>query len=88
MFDRCDNPARGRDGGKAGAAGAVSLDDGGVMQSKGKQWIPDGRHLVLELPGGGGYGEPSTRHKELVELDVAREYISAEQARQDYGNTD
>ena len=36
MFDRCDNPARGRDGGHSGAAGAVSLDDGGSMQSKGK----------------------------------------------------
>jgi len=58
------------------------------MQSKGKQWIPDGRHLVLELPGGGGYGEPSTRNKLLVEQDVAHEYISAEQARQEYGNAD
>jgi N-methylhydantoinase B len=87
MFDRCDNPARGRDGGQAGAAGAVSLDDGGPMRSKGKQWIPDGRHLVLELPGGGGYGDAATRDKALVEQDVAREYISAEQAKQDYGNT-
>jgi N-methylhydantoinase B len=85
MFDRCDNPARGRDGGQAGAAGAVSLDDGGALQSKGKQWIPDGRHLVLELPGGGGYGDPVTRAQALVEQDIAREYISSEQAQQDYG---
>jgi N-methylhydantoinase B len=54
------------------------------MQSKGKQWIPDGRHLVLELPGGGGYGDPATRDRALVEQDVAREYISTEQAQRDY----
>jgi len=59
MFDRCDNPASGRDGGQHGAPGNVNLNDGSAMQSKGKQWIPDGKHLVLKLPGGGGYGEPA-----------------------------
>ena len=88
MFDRCQNPARGRDGGQPGAAGAVSLDDGSAMQSKGKQWIPDDRHLVLELPGGGGYGDPATRERALVEQDVEREYVSAGQAALDYGLKD
>ena len=85
MFDRCQNPARGRDGGQHGAAGSVGLDDGAAMQTKGKQWIPDGRRLVLQLPGGGGYGDPTSRDSDLVEQDVAREYISTEQARRDYG---
>jgi N-methylhydantoinase B len=85
MFDRCDNPARGRDGGQPGSAGSVSLDDDTVMQSKGKQWIPDGRHLVLNLPGGGGYGNPQGRDKVLVQQDVERGYISQQQAKQDYG---
>jgi N-methylhydantoinase B len=58
------------------------------MQSKGKQWIPDGRHLVLELPGGGGYGDPSQRDPELVKQDILREYISTEQARSDYSHGD
>ena len=84
MFDRCENPARGRDGGQSGAAGKVSLDDGSALQSKGRQWIPDGRNLVLNLPGGGGYGNPSTRDRQLVETDIKREYISPEQARDDY----
>jgi N-methylhydantoinase B len=88
MFDRCQNPARGRDGGLPGAAGAVSLDDGSEMESKGRQWIPDDRHLVLELPGGGGYGDPATRDRALVEQDVEREYISAEQAALDYAYKD
>ncbi len=84
MFDRCQHPARGRDGGQAGAAGGVSLDDGSEMQSKGKQWIPDDRHLVLNLPGGGGYGDPTKRERTLVEQDLAREYIDPEQAAKDY----
>ena len=85
MFDRCQHPALGRDGGGAGAAGEVRLDDGGQMQSKGKQWIPDGRRLVLNLPGGGGYGDPSSRETTMVEQDIAREYISEQQAIDNYG---
>ena len=84
MFDRCDNPARGRDGGQPGSAGSVSLDDDSAMRSKGKQWIPDGRRLVLNLPGGGGYGNPQSRDKALVREDIDRGYISAQQAKQDY----
>ena len=84
MFDRCQHPALGRDGGAAGAAGEVRLDDGGEMQSKGKQWIPDGKRLVLNLPGGGGYGDPSSRETTLVEQDIAGEYISEQQAIDNY----
>jgi N-methylhydantoinase B len=58
------------------------------MRSKGKQWFPDGKHLVLELPSGGGYGDPQTRDHAQVEQDVVREYISVEQAEQDYRKSD
>ena len=85
MFDRCQHPALGRDGGGAGAAGEVGLDDGSEMQSKGKQWIPDDRHLVLSLPGGGGYGDPSSREAAMIEQDIAGEYISEQQAIDNYG---
>ncbi|MDH3386486.1 MAG: hydantoinase B/oxoprolinase family protein [Gammaproteobacteria bacterium] len=84
MFDRCQNPARGRNGGHPGAAGSVELDDGSKLSSKGKQWIPDERRLVLKLPGGGGYGDPSQRDPALVAQDVEREYITPDQAKRDY----
>jgi len=84
MFDRCQHPASGRDGGQHGAAGNVSLNDGSAMQSKGKQWIPEGKHLVLSLPGGGGYGEPMQRSRALVEQDIIRGYIAEEEARETY----
>ncbi|MCH7882367.1 MAG: hydantoinase B/oxoprolinase family protein [Proteobacteria bacterium] len=88
MFDRCENPARGRDGGHPGAPGSVSLDDGSAMQSKGKQWIPDGKHLVLNLPGGGGYGDPKDRDRKLFEQDIRRGYITEQEAKRSYGAPD
>lgn len=84
MFDRCQNPARGRDGGNPGQAGEVMLDDGTVMKSKGQQWIEPDRHLVLNLPGGGGYGDPGSRPREQVAIDLQRGYISARQAETEY----
>ncbi len=85
MFDRVKNPARGREGGRSGAAGIVRLDDGTPMQPKGRQKVPADRRLVLELPGGGGFGEPSGRDPEAVERDVRLGYLSAEQAVEEYG---
>ncbi|MBZ9775786.1 hydantoinase B/oxoprolinase family protein [Mesorhizobium sp. CO1-1-8] len=76
MFDRVRHPAKGRDGGEDGIAGIVRLDDGTLMRPKGWQHVPEGRRLVLELPGGGGYGDPSRRSTEARAQDVSRGYIS------------
>jgi N-methylhydantoinase B len=85
MFDRVDHPARGRQGGADGAPTTIAQDDGRVMQGKGKQLVPEGRCVVLALPGGAGYGDVSNRDPELVKRDLARGYISAKAARNDYG---
>ncbi len=74
MFDRVANPARGRAGGEDGAAGAVYLDDGTPFPSKGRQTVPAGRRLILELPGGGGFGDPSERSADAVENDRLQGY--------------
>ena len=57
LFDRIDHPARGRDGGGDAGPGAIRLSDGTVLKGKGKQIVPAGERLILELPGGGGLGE-------------------------------
>ncbi len=57
LFDRIGHPARGRDGGGPGAPGAVRLASGKVLRGKGKQIVPAGDRLILELPGGGGLGK-------------------------------
>jgi N-methylhydantoinase A/oxoprolinase/acetone carboxylase beta subunit/N-methylhydantoinase B/oxoprolinase/acetone carboxylase alpha subunit len=56
LFDRIDNPARGRNGGGEGAAGGIRLGSGARLKGKGKQIVPAGDAVILELPGGGGYG--------------------------------
>lgn len=84
MFDRVSFPARGHNGGNAGAPGRVSLDDGTSLRGKGKQPIPVGRRLILELPGGGGNGDAAARPGERVRRDIEFGYVSAEQAKADY----
>ncbi len=88
MFDRVDHPARGRRGGGAGAATTIARDDGTPMQGKGKQFVPHGRRVLMAFPGGAGYGDPAERPNDLVRRDLARGYISAKAAAQDYGLTE
>ncbi|MDW3182796.1 hydantoinase B/oxoprolinase family protein [Roseobacter sp.] len=85
MFDRVKNAARGRDGGAPGAAGKVELAEGTELRSKGRQLVKNGQRLRLSLPGGGGYGDASARPKEQVAADLAAGFITAEQAKTDYG---
>ena len=85
MFDRVQNPARGRRGGSDGAPGRVSLDDGSPFDAKGKQLVPAGRRLIFELPGGGGWGDPSRRSPEAVGNDLAQGYVT-EAGRDSDGN--
>ena len=83
-FERINNPARGRDGGGLGAPGQVTLVSGKPIRSKGRQTIQGGDFIRLELPGGGGFGDPVTRDPDQVALDVADGLITAEIARRDY----
>ena len=77
MFDRVNHPAKGRDGGGDGAAGVVELDDGTAMRPKGWQHVPAGRRLILQAPGGGGYGNPDKRSANALAQDIAKGYVSA-----------
>ena len=58
-FQRVKHPARGRAGGEDGAR-ALSLASG-ASSAKGTQVIPAGERLVVEMPGGGGHGDPAER---------------------------
>jgi N-methylhydantoinase B len=83
-FERINNPARGRDGGGLGAPGQVTLVSGKPIRSKGRQTITGGDFIRLELPGGGGFGNPARRDPDQVALDVADGLITADTARRDY----
>ncbi|MEO0492805.1 MAG: hydantoinase B/oxoprolinase family protein [Actinomycetota bacterium] len=76
MFDRVANPARGRDGGEDGAPGRVYLDDGTPFPTKGVETVPEGRRLIMELPGGGGFGDPAERDPAAADHDRRQGYTS------------
>ena len=69
IFDRIGHAPKGRDGGGDGAPGVVRLKSGRVLRAKGYQVVPAGDRLVLELPGGGGMGEPRERDTAAVARD-------------------
>jgi N-methylhydantoinase B len=85
-FDRIRNPALGRDGGKPGRRGAAYRGSGKPLPDKGIHVIATGDSLILELPGGGGFGDPRKRDAALVEADVAAGLITRNAAREDYGS--
>jgi N-methylhydantoinase B/oxoprolinase/acetone carboxylase alpha subunit len=85
MFDRVSNPARGRCGGEAGAPGRVYLSSGRPFGSKGLYEVLPNDTLVLELPGGGGFGDSKKRSLDAIAADLHDEYITPDGAQLAYG---
>ena len=85
-FDRMRNPPRGRNGGRSGRNGAARLASGPQFTDKAVHTIPPGDRLIVELPGGGGLGDPRQRSAELVRADLEAGYVTREGAKRDYGH--
>jgi N-methylhydantoinase B len=47
--------------------------------------LEPGDSIIVETGGGGGYGPPHERRRELVERDLRRGYVSADVGERDYG---
>ncbi|MCC7271813.1 MAG: hydantoinase B/oxoprolinase family protein [Alphaproteobacteria bacterium] len=84
-FDRVVHPPRGRVGGLPGMTGRLTTRGGRTLRAKGRQSVAADDRLIIEFPGGGGYGDPLDRAPERVAADVRLEFVSAEAARRDYG---
>jgi N-methylhydantoinase B len=84
-YDRIEYPPRGREGGHDGLAGALRLASGTVMRGKGQQTVPTGERVVIEMPGGGGLGDPRLRPVERVLADVRAGLVSIAAAAREYG---
>ncbi len=84
-FDRIRHPAQGRHGGHAGSAGRARLGSGRDLPDKGIHIVPAGDSLVVELPGGGGFGDPRGRAREALAADMAAGLVTDGAARRDYG---
>lgn len=76
MFDRVGTAPLGREGGLPGATGSVALDDGTKLRPKGWQFVPAGKRLVLNAPGGGGHGDPANRTAESRAEDLRKGYVT------------
>jgi len=89
MFDRVKCPPWGVLGGHAGTPGQVTVvrqsGQCDVIYKHKYLQLERGDSLLVETGGGGGYGPPSERLRELIERDVARGYISTTEAQRVYG---
>jgi N-methylhydantoinase B len=78
-FERTRSAPFGIRGGEAGAPAVITLKlpDGSQRSlcSKGAFDAPAGSQVVIEAPGGGGYGEASGREADAIELDAANGYV-------------
>ena len=78
IADRTKYPAPGLLGGQAGAAGEVALGDGTQLHPKALADLKAGDVVHVNLPGGGGYGDPFERDVQRVLWDVIEGYITPE----------
>jgi N-methylhydantoinase B len=85
IADRTKYPALGLLGGQAGAAGEVALGDGTQLHAKSLVDLGPGDTVHVNLPGGGGYGDPLQRDAQRVLGDVIEGYITLEEAEKKYG---
>lgn len=71
LTDRQKHAPRGLMGGDEGAKGRVTLESGRPIQSKGLTIVQSGDCIIIETPGGGGYGPASERSAKLQEQERA-----------------
>ena len=77
--------AAGRHGGADGARGRIRVGhDGADMPSKGTIRVPANQPLLLDTPGGGGFGPSSGREAALVQRDLQEGLISPQTAQAFY----
>jgi N-methylhydantoinase B len=85
LADRTRFPATGLEGGKNGAPGEFIVNEDVRPQPKALVALKPDDHVQLNLPGGGGYGDPFKRPVEMVLNDVVNGYVSLEAAEREYG---
>ena len=75
----------GYDGGADGAKATVLFSTGEIVTQKGTRDLAPGTEILLNLPGGGGLGDPALRDPELIERDIRHQIVSVAAAEADYG---
>ncbi|MDE0231019.1 MAG: hydantoinase B/oxoprolinase family protein [bacterium] len=85
MVDRINHPPEGMLGGGPGARGEFLLAGQERGQPKALLTLRPDQRVQLNLPGGGGFGDPLDRDPAMVLADVVDGYVSVAGAQRDYG---
>jgi N-methylhydantoinase B/oxoprolinase/acetone carboxylase alpha subunit len=85
LYERIDHPPPPLAGGQPGAAGRLATSNDVPLRAKETTMLPPETVVTIEIPGGGGYGEPHERDPALVLADVRGGYVSEAAARERYG---
>ncbi|MGD9042088.1 MAG: hydantoinase B/oxoprolinase family protein [Desulfobacterales bacterium] len=85
LYERIKFPAPGLHGGKDGYSGQLRASNNIDLKPKISCLLPEGTRVILEMPGGGGFGPPVERDLKRVRDDVRNGYVSPQSAKEDYG---
>ena len=85
MVDRINHPPEGMLGGGPGVRGEFLLDGQERGRPKALLTLGPDQRVQLNLPGGGGFGDPLDRDPAMVLADVVEGYVSIAGAERDYG---
>lgn len=84
LSDRHQHPALGVLGGQSGAPTELLLNDEPSLHPKSRTTLQPGDVLTLRFAGGGGYGNPEGRSRDLVLEDLRNGVITEQMARDIY----
>ena len=76
LSEKTRTQAHGACGGAQGARGAIRITPDRDIAPKGLTQLAPGDRLTLELPGGGGYGDPARRDAAARAHDLAQGYVT------------
>jgi N-methylhydantoinase B len=77
LVDRTKFAAQGLLGGKSGSLVKISVDPPKALPPKDFTLLQPGDVVTIDLPGGGGYGKPEHRKRELIEKDLKAGLVTA-----------
>jgi N-methylhydantoinase B len=78
ITERTHTAPKGLFGGGDGLAPKFEMEDGTPINPKGIRVVGSGEAFVVRAHGGGGYGDPKMRSRELIERDLINGYASRE----------
>jgi N-methylhydantoinase B len=85
MTDRVDHPPQGLFGGLPGTPNVLARSSGRPVPPKSRTEVKPGEVVVMHTPGGGGFGPPAERDRDLIRRDVEFGYVTPVTSGRLYG---